>query len=354
MIEDGVLVLSRGQVAACLADRYEELLMTVRSAYEAHAAGAASVPFSLFLTDPSRPGDRIVGMPASLRTGEEVAGMKWISSFPGNVSSGKDRASSVIAVNSLTDGRVTALMEGSEVNFARTGASAALAARTLHTENRLSTLGVIGCGPINLAIVRHILAAYEHDCRILLFDAVEERADAFAARVRAVAPAARTEKARSADAVLGAAPLVSIATNTRQPHITSLAECPPGATVLHMSVRDIAPEELARHDNVVDDPDHVCRVNTSLHLLEQSLGHRDFVRCALGDVLLGRSAPRRDPEGVLVYSQFGLAMLDVAVAAQVQERARKNGIGTPIPDFHHAEVTAGQAPDRLFGDQEPA
>lgn len=206
MIEDGVLVLSRGQVAACLADRYEELLMTVRSAYEAHAAGAASVPFSLFLTDPSRPGDRIVGMPASLRTGEEVAGMKWISSFPGNVSSGKDRASSVIAVNSLTDGRVTALMEGSEVNFARTGASAALAARTLHTENRLSTLGVIGCGPINLAIVRHILAAYEHDCRILLFDAVEERADAFAARVRAVAPAARTEKARSADAVLGAAP----------------------------------------------------------------------------------------------------------------------------------------------------
>ncbi|MFI1934327.1 2,3-diaminopropionate biosynthesis protein SbnB [Streptomyces sp. NPDC020330] len=330
---DGVLVLGREQVAACLADRHQEIVTAVRSAYEAHAAGTATVPFSVFLTDSSRPRDRIVGMPAYLRA-DERAGMKWISSFPGNVDAGKDRASSVIAVNSLADGRVTSLMEGSEVNFARTGASAALAARTLHTEERLSTLGVIGCGPINLAIVRNLLAEYGGECRILLFDVVEDRARLFATRVRAFAPGAEVGTAGSTDEVLGAAPLVSIATNVREPHIASLTGCPDGATILHMSVRDIAPGELERRDNVVDDPDHICRVGTSLHRLEQRRGHRDFIRCTLGDVLLGRSAPRRDRDEVLVYSQFGLAMLDIAVAAHVQETAEKAGIGTRVPDFH--------------------
>ncbi|MGW2317432.1 2,3-diaminopropionate biosynthesis protein SbnB [Streptomyces sp. NPDC001680] len=333
-MSDGVLVLSREQVASCLAGRHTEVMEAVRSAYEAHAVGAATVPFSIFLTDDSRPGDRIVGMPAYFRGNDERAGMKWISSFPGNVEVGKDRASSVIAVNSLVDGRVTSLMEGSEINFARTGASSALAAKTLHTEASLSTLGVIGCGPINLSIVRHLLASYGDECRLLLFDIVEDRARAFAAGVREFAPDAETVQARSTDAVLQAAPLVSIATNTRQPHISSLRKCPSGATILHMSVRDIDPEELERHDNVVDDRDHICRVNTSLHLLEQQRGHRDFIRCTLGDVLLGQAPARSSESDVVVYSQFGLAMLDIAVGGHVQEVAQKAGIGTTIPDFH--------------------
>ncbi|WP_255544924.1 hypothetical protein [Micromonospora parastrephiae] len=203
----------------------------------------------------------------------------------------------------------------------------------MHGEQRLSTVGVIGCGPINLSIVRYLQAAYGDGWRLLVFDIVEERARAFAARVREFAPAA-VEVATSTEAVLHAAPLVSIATNTPSPHIDSLAGCPKGATILHMSVRDIAPEEIERHDNVVDDPDHVLRVNTSLHLLEQRHGHRKFIRTTLGDVLRGRQPGRRASDDLVVYSQFGLGILDIAVAAHVRASAEKAGIGTWIPGFH--------------------
>jgi 2,3-diaminopropionate biosynthesis protein SbnB len=331
---DGVVVLNREQVTSILADQHAEILAVVRSAFEAHGAGRATVPLSMFLTEPSRPRDRIVGMSAYLRTHDEWAGMKWISSFPDNVEIGKDRASSIISINSLADGRVTSLMEGSAVNFARTGASAALAARTLHTEDRLSAVGVIGCGPINLSIVQFLFAVYGARLHLLLFDIAEDRAIAFAARVGELAPGVEVELTTSADVVLRGAPLVSIATNTRNPHIESLDGCPKGATILHMSVRDIAPREIERQDNVIDDPNHMFRVNTSLHLLEQERGHRQFIRCTLGDVLLGRTAPRRSDTDVVVYSQFGLAFLDIAVAAHVQATAEKMGIGTWIPDFH--------------------
>jgi ornithine cyclodeaminase len=95
----------------------------------------------------------------------------------------------------------------------------------------------------------------------------------------------------------------------------------------------MAPEVILSSDNVVDDVDHVARAQTSIHLAEQVAGNRHFVRCTLAEVLLGRHEPRRDTSRIVVFSPFGLGVLDLAVGQMVLELARGAGRYTAIDSF---------------------
>jgi ornithine cyclodeaminase len=326
-----ILVVRGDDTLEVLRGQERELIDIVRAAYVAHAEARTSVPHSVFLTLPDS-ARRIIALPAYIDSGEPVAGVKWISSFPENVWTGAERASAVILLNSLEDGRVTTLVEGSVVSARRTAASAALAVAELHAGGRARRLGLVGCGRINLEVARFVRAlANGGKCpAIVLHDLVHERADAL--RQRLDTGDGQLETANDLNAVLEGCDVISFATTATTPHADDVTRCAPGTTILHISLRDLEPAALARLDNVVDDTDHVCRAATSLHLAEQQLGHRDFVRCELGDVLVGAAAPRSGAD-VTVFSPFGLGILDVAVAQFVETRARAAGLGLRVEGF---------------------
>jgi ornithine cyclodeaminase len=314
MRDGDILILKGHEVLSLLTGRELELIEAVRMAYITHAAGASSLPRSTFLNFAGQPKDRIIALPAYL--GEEfgVAGIKWIASFPGNLEQGMDRASAVIILNSPRTGRPEAFIEGSIISAKRTAASAALAARTLLSGQRATTVGLLGCGVINYEIARFILAGCSGVERFIVSDIDEHRAVRFKEKCRRLSERITVEVAKDFHTVLREAKLVSLATTAIQPHITDISECQPGSTILHISLRDLSPEVILVSDNIVDDVDHVCRAQTSVHLAEQLTGRRNFIRCTLADVLTGRATPRRDAESISVFSPFGLGVLDLAVA----------------------------------------
>ena len=185
---------------------------------------------------------------------------------------------------------------------------------------------------IKLRIVRFLRTAFPEVEELVLFDLSPARLQAFAATaVRETGPVRVTPAASTAE-VLAAAALVAFATTAASPHVAALPPAPRPQTILNVSLRDLAPEVILAADNVVDDVDHVCRAETSVHLAERASGSRGFIRCTLADVLEGR-AEARGPQEVSVFSPFGLGVLDLAVANLVWERARAEGVGTPFGGF---------------------
>src|SRR5207249_1442660 len=81
-----------------------ECIGIVREAYLAHADGQSVNPDSYFLRFPDKPDCRIIALPAYLGNGFDVAGLKWIASYPGNIQRGFPRASAVLVLNSYETG----------------------------------------------------------------------------------------------------------------------------------------------------------------------------------------------------------------------------------------------------------
>ena len=332
-MSESLHVLNAEDVRTLLEGEEHAIIDAVSRAYQAHSLGQTSVPHSSFLRFPNQPRDRIIALPAFVGGSQPVTGIKWVASFPGNVELGLARASAVVVLNSIDNGRPQVLLEGAQINAIRTAASAALAAKHLGSENEDRALGFVGCGVINRQILRFLVSVFGAPSKVLVWDSAPEHATGFVKDATPLCTGAVCTVAGSLEEIAAECSVVSFATTALVPHVSSEISFQAGSTVLHVSLRDLTPEMILEVDNVVDDIDHVCRAETSVHLAEQQCGNREFVRCELGDVLLGRAPPRADPDGVSVFSPFGLGILDLAVAQLARELADAQGVGTHLPNF---------------------
>ncbi|MGH7601500.1 MAG: 2,3-diaminopropionate biosynthesis protein SbnB, partial [bacterium] len=301
-MNDDILILKGPEVGRLLFEREWEIMDGVRRAYLAHSKGASSLPHSAFLRFPDDRRNRIIALPAYLGDEWRVAGLKWVSSFPDNLESGLDRASALLILNSPQTGRPEAVIEGSIISAKRTAASAALAARSLSMTGRVNPVGVVGCGLISFETVRFLRTALPEINRFLVYDLNPARAERFREKCRNTFAEVEVERAADLRTILRRSPLISLATTATTPHIDDLSETAPGTVVLHISLRDFTPQAIISCDNVVDDIDHVCRAETSVHLAEQLVGHRNFIRCALADILSGEVKPRNKASDKTIFS----------------------------------------------------
>jgi ornithine cyclodeaminase len=327
-------VISGAQVEQALRGREKEVVGLVEDAYRCHAAGDSVNPPSYFLRFPDRPSARIIALPASLGGDVRVDGLKWVSSVPDNVAAGIPRASAVLILNDRATGFPFAVLEGSIISATRTAASAALAADVLgRGRARPARLGIVGTGLIARYVHTFLAATGWAFDRIGVHDLSPESAAGFRGHLERAGTPATITVHDTAEAVIRSSDLVVFATVASRPHVHDPSWFDHHPLVLHVSLRDLAPEVLLASTNVVDDVDHCLRADTSPHLVEQRTGDRSFVHGTLADVMDGRVAV--PPDRTVVFSPFGLGVLDLAVGKYVYDHVAGGGGLRVVEDFFH-------------------
>jgi 2,3-diaminopropionate biosynthesis protein SbnB len=327
-------VISGAQVQKALHGQEKEIVELVEATYRLHGAGDSVNPPSYFLRFPDRPSSRIIALPASIGGHVGVDGLKWISSFPENVAAGIPRASAVLILNDHDTGYPFACLESSIISAARTAASAALAADWLSRgRQRPTRVGFFGVGLIARYIHRFLAGTGWSFDEIGVHDLSADSAAGFRGYLEQTGTAGRVTVHDSAETLIRSSDLVIFATVAAEPHIRELSWFEHNPLVLHISLRDLAPEILLASTNVVDDIEHCLKANTSPHLAEQLTGNRDFLLGTLDDVMAARvTVPADRP---VIFSPFGLGVLDLAVGKNVYDKVASSGDLHVIDDFFH-------------------
>lgn len=322
------------QVQQALSGQESAIIELVADTYLTHAAGDSVNPPSYFLRFPDRPSARIIALPASLGGRQPVDGLKWISSFPDNVAAGVPRASAVLILNDHSTGYPFACLEASIISATRTAASAALAADHLSRHRaRPTRIGFVGTGLIARYVHTFLCASGWSFDELAVYDPSRASAFGFHDYVRRSGAASRVTLHDEPGSLIRSSDLIVCATVAGEPHIHEVSWFDHHPLVLHLSLRDLAPSILLESANILDDVDHCLKASTSPHLTEQLTGDRAFIDGTLADVIEGHvEVPNDRP---VVFSPFGLGVLDLAVGQYVYERVMGAGELRIIDDFFH-------------------
>ena len=320
-------VIPGAQVRRMLQGREGQIVELVEATYRLHGAGDSVNPPSYFLRFPDRPASRIIALPASIGGPHQVDGLKWISSFPQNVAAGIPRASAVLILNDHDTGYPFACLESSIISATRTAASAALAADWLSRgrgadSDAAARAGAVG-RPDRVLRGRPDRPLHPHLPGRHRLDVRRDRRARLVRRQRGRLPrlpgavrhgtgggsgaGGRITVHDRAEDLIRSSDLVVFATIAGQPHVSDPSWFGHNPLVLHVSLRDLAPEILLASANIVDDVEHCLKASTSPHLAEQLTGNRDFLLGTLDDVMSGRVTRAGGPAGRVLALRPGRA-----------------------------------------------
>lgn len=311
----------------------DKVIALVAETYLTHEQGLTTNPDSYFLHFPEPDSRRIIALPAAIHGENPATGIKWIASYPSNLKHGLQRASAVLILNDPDTGYPVAVLEGGRISATRTAASAVLGAYWINGQRKvIESLSMIGAG----YIARNICQMFHNDGwqigEILIHDHDEPSSASLlnfvTTELRYRAKEVTLETALNSH-------VVCLATNSSTPYIRKPTSFAPEQIVLNISLRDIAPEIILESENIFDDISHCLKANTSPHLAELLSGGRDFVTGTIGELI--RNDVRLSGNRAVIYSPFGMGILDLALGRRVFLSAVEKKKSVRISDFLGAQ-----------------
>jgi ornithine cyclodeaminase/alanine dehydrogenase-like protein (mu-crystallin family) len=307
-----------------------DVLPVVREAFVSASAGLANVPLRTAIRTES--GNTALFMPA-FRADKKTLGAKVVCVFPENLKRSLPLIHAVVILSDPETGAPRALLEGGLITALRTGAAGGVAADLLSRHDS-HTVAVIGAGVqgwhqlLALCLVRPIRKAWVVD--------VKERAvETFVARaeselgIEARPAGSRTSAVADADVVI-------TATTSNEPvfdghalregtHINAIGAFTP-------EMRELDDIALRRCDRIAVDSREAVWAEAGDFIIPSKAGWftPGHVQAEIGEIAAGREVGRDAASEITLFKTVGLAILDVAVADAIVERAELKGIGVEI------------------------
>jgi alanine dehydrogenase len=294
----------------------QEAIERVRDAFVSYARGEWQMPPKVYLPSPPNGDFR-----AMLARGEDLALLKWITSFPANPRRGLPTVTGIVLVSDAGDGEPLAMLDARAVTALRTGAAAAVATQELAREDA-SSVGLIGCGLHGLWVGR-CMADAEYGPGVC-FDPDPDAAGAVAAELGW--EIGDRAEALACDVVCtitpGAETVVESGTLRRGQHLNLLGADGPGKA--EASVAAVA--RVASEGRLFcDEWEQASHGGELTGAVAAGVVHREQVT-DLGAVCAGLAEGRWSDQEITLFDSTGLAIQDLAIALGALEAVRAGAV----------------------------
>ena len=327
------LYLQQEDVLACGALDMVTLTEALEKVYALHEKGECIEPEAPLISWNGPQSKRILAHPAWVGGDVNMAGIKWIPSNPENPRKlGMPRASAIIILNDADTGYPLAVMDGTVISAARTGAATAVGAKYLARPDSKKA-AIIGAGPISRPQIMGLHAVLPELRHVSIYDIrpdraqelVQEMSGRFEKTDFAIAPSAE-ESIRNADVVVTATSGVSL--DRAYLEAQWLEE---GVFLSTVASNDSKLEVVAEADKLVLTNREELENTTWLIGLAVAQGVRsedEFI--SMGSIIIGKNPGRETERERIFYNPGGMGIEDVAAATMVYRRALKKGIGLEL------------------------
>lgn len=303
---------------------WPSVITVIREACHAMARNDYAQPVKPYLRYRNRK-NRIIAMPGFVGGETELAGIKWIASFPDNIHKGIRRAHSITILNDAGTGQPIGIINTPLISGIRTaGVSGLMVERWMeHTRRDSIKLGMTGWGPIGRLHAEMLFA--------ILGDRVESmNVYDIRPRNKETAGLSHPGKIRFCDSWQEAfkeADIFVTCTVSDKPYINSIPK--KGSLHLNVSLRDYEASWIKYADMIiVDDWEEVCREGTDIEMMHLNYGLSKDQVYNIVQIVTGNDLQKLSASETVMFNPMGMSVFDIAVAANFLNTARKAAIGT--------------------------
>ena len=251
---------------------------------------------------------------------EAYFGLKEVCVFPGNPERGLDTHLGAVLLHSGETGELLAVMNASAITAIRTAAVSAVATKLLAREDA-KILAIIGAGVQARSHLEAIPLVRRID-RVCVYS-----------RTRSHAEQLDAEVADSVEDAVRDADIVVTTTNSKEP-ILRREWIKPGTHINAVgssiaTAREIDSATMAASSLFVDRREST--VNESgdyLFALREGAIDEKHIRAEIGELLIGKATGRTSPTELTLFKSLGLGVEDLASAAFILDKAKRDGAGT--------------------------